>query len=129
MMRMIRMMPIMHMIYMMVVDFLSVPFHTIPSSFEKYSSFEGILPNVETTAASSAEPKYTFAFLPIRLSKLRVEVENTKALSATLAWLPMHRLHPGISIRAPSLFNKSYSPVSFMLFSISLVGGDIHSFD
>ena len=56
-------------------------------------------------AASSAEPRYTLVFLPRRLGKLRVLVETTVAPSRTCAWLPMHRLQPGISVRAPAAPN------------------------
>ena len=55
------------------------------------------------TAASSADARKTLAPLPRRLGKLRVEVETTVDLSATRAWLPMHREQPGISVRAPTL--------------------------
>ena len=51
------------------------------------------LPSIAATAASSADAKKTFAPLPRRLGKLRVDVETTVQvtvdLSATRAWLPM----------------------------------------
>jgi hypothetical protein len=54
-------------------------------------------------AASSAEARNTLVFLPRRLGKLRVLVDTTVAPSRTCAWLPMHRLQPGISVRAPAV--------------------------
>ena len=68
-----------------------------------YSALVGMRPRREQIAASSAEPRYTFEFLPRRLGKLRVLVENTVAPSRTCAWLPMHSEQPGISMRAPAL--------------------------
>ena len=68
-----------------------------------YSAVVGMYPSVAVTALSSAEARYTFAPLPRRFGKLRVDVDSTVALSATLAWLPMHNEHPGISVRAPAL--------------------------
>ena len=62
----------------------------------------GMRPSLEQIEASSALPRYTLLFLPRRLGKLRVLVENTVAPSFTWAWLPMHRLQPGISMRAPA---------------------------
>ena len=41
----------------------------------KYSAGVGSLPMTAATAASSADPRYTFAPLPKRLGKLRVDVE------------------------------------------------------
>ena len=67
-----------------------------------YSALVGMRPSLEQMAANSAEPRYTLLFLPKRLGKLRVDVENTVAPSFTCAWLPMHRLQPGISMRAPA---------------------------
>ena len=58
---------------------------------------------IEATAANSALAKKTFAPVPRRFGKLRVDVETTVALSATRAWLPIHREQPGISVRAPAL--------------------------
>ena len=67
----------------------------------KYSSGVGSRPRFAATAPSSAEPRNTFAPLPIRSSKLRVEVEKTVAPSGTRAWLPMQSEQPAISMRAP----------------------------
>ena len=36
-------------------------------------------------------------------ASLSGDVDTTVAASATLAWLPMHKEHPGISMRAPAL--------------------------
>ena len=71
----------------------------------KYSAWVGMRPSLEQMADNSAEPKYTKVFLPKRLGKLRVLVYITVAPSFTCAWLPMHRLQPGISMRAPALPN------------------------
>eukprot|EP00405_Crypthecodinium_cohnii_P014048 CAMPEP_0206455548 /NCGR_PEP_ID=MMETSP0324_2-20121206/21818_1 /ASSEMBLY_ACC=CAM_ASM_000836 /TAXON_ID=2866 /ORGANISM="Crypthecodinium cohnii, Strain Seligo" /LENGTH=66 /DNA_ID=CAMNT_0053926273 /DNA_START=34 /DNA_END=230 /DNA_ORIENTATION=+ len=65
-----------------------------------YSAWVGNRPKMAATAANSALAKYTFAPWPNRLGKFRVEVETTVALSATRAWLPMHKEQPGISVRA-----------------------------
>ncbi|MNN86700.1 hypothetical protein D3C81_2041430 [compost metagenome] len=68
-----------------------------------YSSLVGIRPSFEQMAANSAEPRYTFVFLPRRFGKLRVLVDMTVAPSRTCAWLPMHSEQPGISMRAPAV--------------------------
>ena len=44
-----------------------------------------LLPNNAQIDANSAEPRYTWASLPILLSKFLVLVEKTVALSSTLA--------------------------------------------
>ena len=72
-------------------------------AYSKYSLGVGNLPFTPATAASSAEAKNTFAPVPRRLGKLRVEVDTTVDSSATRAWLPIHKEQPGISIRAPAL--------------------------
>src|SRR3569832_1370170 len=46
-----------------------------------YSSRVGMCPRREQIAASSAEPRYTFVFLPSRFGKLRVDVDITVAPS------------------------------------------------
>ena len=58
----------------LVSSFLSLIF----STFCKYSSFVGSLPKIAQTAANSALPRYTFAPIPILLSKFLVEVEKIK---------------------------------------------------
>ena len=52
-----------------------------------------------------------------------MEVETTVALSATLAWLPMQREHPGISILAPARQKVEKSPSSESSFLSMRVGG------
>ena len=44
-----------------------------------------------------------YTLVPKRFGKLRVDVDTTVLLSATLAWLPIHREQPGISVLAPTL--------------------------
>ena len=54
-----------------------------------YSSGVGNLPSMAAMEANSADARNTFAPLPKRLGKLRVEVDTTVDLSATRAWLPI----------------------------------------
>ncbi len=72
-------------------------------AYLKYSLGVGNSPFTPATAASSADAKNTLAPVPKRLGKFRVEVDTTVESSATRAWLPIHKEHPGISIRAPAL--------------------------
>jgi hypothetical protein len=46
---------------------------------------------------------WMYISVPKRFEKLRVDVDTTVLLSATLAWLPIHREQPGISVLAPTL--------------------------
>ena len=49
---------------------------------------------------------YIFIYItsvPKRFGKLRVDVDTTVLLSATLAWLPIQKEQPGISVLAPTL--------------------------
>ena len=93
----------------------------------RYSSRVGMRPSLEQTAASSALPKNTLVFLPKRLGKLRVLVLMTVAPSRTCAWLPMHRLQPGISVRAPAVPKTEYRPSSVSWSWSILVGGATQS--
>ncbi len=46
---------------------------------------------------------WMYTLVPKRFGKLRVDVDTTVLLSATLAWLPIQREQPGISVLAPTL--------------------------
>ena len=72
-------------------------------AYSRYSAGVGSLPRMAETAASSADARYTFAPLPSLLGKFLVDVETTVDFSATLAWLPMQREQPGISVLAPTV--------------------------
>ena len=50
-----------------------------------YVLISGIFPSIAVIADNSADAKNTFAPLPNLFGKLRVDVERTFALSATLA--------------------------------------------
>ena len=95
----------------------------------RYSSRVGMRPSLEQTAASSALPKNTLVFLPKRLGKLRVLVLMTVAPSRTCAWLPMHRLQPGISVRAPAVPKNGVQTFFSELVLVHFGGGRYPEFD
>ena len=64
-------------------------------------------PNVAEIAATSAEAKNTLAPSPSLFGKLRVEVDTTVDSASTLAWLPIHNEHPGISNLTPAFSKMS----------------------
>ena len=51
-------------------------------------------------AESSADAKNTSAPSPNLFGEFLVDVDTTVELASTLAWLPIHREHPGSSVLA-----------------------------
>ena len=60
-----------------------------------YSSTVGNLPSTDEIAASSADARKTSAPSPSLLGKFLVDVDTTVELARTLAWLHLHKEHPG----------------------------------
>ena len=77
----------------------------ISSIYLWYSSTLGSLPNTDAIAESSADAKNTSAPSPNLFGKFLVDVDTTVELARTLAWLPIHKEHPGSSVLAPDTPN------------------------